>query len=119
MQLNHLDLHVPNVIESREFFINFLDFKLMSAPSSSAIAILEDESEFVLVLQKQKHPDDHYPEGFHIGFYVQEQTEVDERHQRLASSGFKVSKIEQNNRGYFFYVQAPGGFLVEINARLS
>ena len=117
MQLNHLDLHVPDVIETRDFFTRFLGFKLISSPTASTLAILENESQFILVLQKQKSPGETYPDGFHIGFYVSGRSFVDQQHAQFTNAGFQVSRIESNKRGYFFYVHAPGGFFVEINAR--
>jgi catechol 2,3-dioxygenase-like lactoylglutathione lyase family enzyme len=117
MRLNHLDLHVPDVVETRDFFIKFLEFKLVSSPTASALAILEDGAGFVLVLQTQKHPSESYPAGFHIGFSVSERSAVNERRRLMAEAGHRVSEIESNKRGYFFYVHAPGGFFVEINCR--
>jgi catechol 2,3-dioxygenase-like lactoylglutathione lyase family enzyme len=117
MTLNHLDLHVPNVFQTRDFLTEFLGFKLISSPTAPTIAILEDQDGFVLVLQKQKLDTDRYPAGFHIGFYVEGQSIVDELQTRFKSAGYSPSDIEKSRRGYYFYVPAPGGFLVEINSR--
>ena len=116
MKLNHLDLHVPNVLETRDFFVGELGFTLISAPSASTIAILKDEGGFVLVLQKQKHPNEKYPEGFHVGFYVDNRSEVDALHIKFKEKGMKISDIDSNRRGYFFYTYAPGEILIEVNS---
>ena len=73
-----------------------------------------DKDQFVLTLMKGK--DVQYPKTFHIGFPQDSREKVDFINQRLKNDGYKVaSPIESH--GYTFYVQAPGGFTIEVIKR--
>jgi esterase/lipase len=56
-----------------------------------------------------------YPGSFHIGFFIGSEAQVDEIHRQLSEDGYEVS-APQRHHGYTFYVQAPGGFTVELGA---
>jgi lactoylglutathione lyase len=45
-----------------------------------------------------------------------EQT-VDDFHDRFADEGFTVTNTEVRHGAYDFYVEAPGGFSVEVGAQ--
>src|SRR3954451_621599 len=70
MKLNHLDLQVSDVQRTVDFFEKYFDLELRSSRTSPALAILSDRHGFVLVLQRRKHDAETYPEGFHVGFLV-------------------------------------------------
>ena len=53
MQLNHIDLQVPDVQEAAAFFERWFGFELTSNRDSPAIAILRGEGDFTLVLQRR------------------------------------------------------------------
>jgi catechol 2,3-dioxygenase-like lactoylglutathione lyase family enzyme len=115
MKLNHLDLQVSDVRQSVAFFESLFGLELLSNRSSPAIAILADGTGFVLVLQRHDKP--RYPEGFHLGFLVDD---VDTVHQALArckTAGYEVSEIITNNRGTMIYCRAADGYAVEVSCR--
>ncbi|RYG15719.1 VOC family protein [bacterium] len=109
MVLNHLTLAVPEVGETKAFLEKY--FGLTDMGSRPNMAFLNDDRGMVLTLIKAK--DVSYPAFFHIGFIQESETKVDEINQRLKADGIDVSPPERSH-GYTFYVQAPGGFLVEV-----
>lgn len=56
-----------------------------------------------------------YPSNFHIGFFVDSESTVDEVNRRLRDDGYDV-KLPERTHAYNFYVSAPGGFTVELGA---
>jgi len=116
MKLNHIDLQVPDVQETAQFFERHFAFKLLTAPTAKNIAVLHDEEGFSLVLQKSKRQDEVYPEGFHIGFVLDDVEQVYSMFNRLKGEGVQVGEVLVNNRGTMFYFKIPGDVLVEISA---
>jgi lactoylglutathione lyase len=91
-------------------------FGLERRGGNAGMAFLSDEDGFVLTIMKAgtKTAVD-YPGTFHIGFFVSDEATVDEVHRRLRADGFDVADPERHH-AYGFYVQAPGGFTVELGA---
>ncbi|MCP3166174.1 VOC family protein [Myxococcus qinghaiensis] len=114
MKLNHIDLQVPDVQCTAAFFERHFDFEHTSNRASPAIAILTDREGLVLVLQRLKSPAEKYPEGFHIGFLVDDEATVLAFQERARAEGLEVSDVIRNNRGTMVYCQAPGALLVEV-----
>ncbi|MGI8485167.1 MAG: VOC family protein [Thermomicrobiales bacterium] len=112
MTINHLNLCVPNVSATRDFFERFLGFQC--ARPNDSISILVDDSGFVLTMMKAKADDSMtYPGSFHVGFYVEE-AEVHILYARMRTAYVDVGDISTLHRGTMFYVMAPGGVLIEI-----
>ncbi len=117
MILNHLDLQVTDVQATASFFETFFGLTVETNRRSPTIAFLSDSSGFVLVLQKKERPDQVYPEGFHVGFLVDDVATVEQTHQQLLAHGIDVSPIERNNRGTMIYCRHTDGILVEVSCR--
>ncbi|HEV3162514.1 MAG TPA: VOC family protein [Isosphaeraceae bacterium] len=84
MRVNHVNLTVPDVAKSREFFETYFGLRCVVAKGRDALAVLIDESGFVLTLNNfDKAAEVAYPGAFHIGFMQDSQERVDEIHQRL------------------------------------
>ncbi len=115
MKLNHLDLQVSDVQRSVEFFERCFDLELRSSRTSPAIAILGDQHGFVLVLQRRKSDTEAYPEGFHLGFLVDDVETVHRAHARVRATGLDVSDVIENNRGVMIYCKSPDGYSVEVS----
>ena len=115
MKLNHLDLQVSDVQKSVAFFESVFDLELKSSRTSPAIAFLADGHGFVLVLQRAEKPS--YPEGFHLGFIVDDVECVQRQFSRAQAAGIAVSDIIENNRGTMIYCRAPDGYSVEVSCR--
>ena len=116
MNINHLDLQVTDVQRSVVFFETFFGLTLQTNRTSPAIAILSDGAGFVLVLQRKKEPAQTYPDGFHLGFLVDEIAIVERTHAALLQAGVEVSAIDRNSRGTMIYCRHDG-ILVEVSCR--
>ena len=116
MQLNHLDLCVPDVAATAQFFTDGFGFRLLERRGRDGMAILAGEGGFVLVLTRNAEPV--YPKTFHIGFLQGSAEAVDAAHARLSAAGIEVPPVPSTMHGaYLFYCKAPGGILIEISHR--
>jgi catechol 2,3-dioxygenase-like lactoylglutathione lyase family enzyme len=114
MNLKHLNLTVTDVRAASAFLERY--FGLRSTGGNAGMAFLMDEDNFVLSLMKAgKLATVTYPSTFHIGFYAESEAKVDEINQRLREDGYGVAPPERHH-AYTFYVEAPGGFTVEVSA---
>jgi lactoylglutathione lyase len=114
MKLNHLNLTVTDVRAAVEFLEKY--FGLRRQGGNAGMAFLSDDDGFVLTLMKAgKATNVAYPGSFHIGFFVGSEQQVDEINRRLREDGYDVAAPERLH-AYTFYVQAPGGFSVELGA---
>jgi catechol 2,3-dioxygenase-like lactoylglutathione lyase family enzyme len=116
MALNHLNLTVPDVPQTRAFFETYFGFRCVAgAPQSGTFVVLVDESGFVLSLNNFTEAEEVvYPGAFHVGFRQNGQEQVDATFQRLKGDGFDMKPPHEFHGGWTFYFRAPGGFLVEV-----
>lgn len=115
MVLNHLNLAVTDVPRARAFFETYFGLRCVAERGRDAIAILVDETGFVLSLSNFDRADSvEYPGAFHIGFMQESRERVDEIYRRLTADGFQAEPPKEFHGAWTFYFQAPGGFLVEV-----
>jgi lactoylglutathione lyase len=115
MTLNHVNLTVPDVKETRSFFEKYFGFRCIAERGQQALAVLRDESGFILTLNNfDKAKEVEYPGAFHVGFMQETREQVDEIHDRLKAGGFDAPAPREFHGAWTFYVTAPGGFLVEV-----
>lgn len=110
MKLNHLNLTVSDVEDSREFLETYFGMTCVGS-RGKAFAAMFDDDQFVLTLMKGKNVQ--YPKTFHIGFPQESREKVDQINKQLKNEGYDVDPPVESH-GYTFYVQAPGGFTVEV-----
>ncbi|MBV4358289.1 VOC family protein [Pinibacter aurantiacus] len=119
MKLNHINLTVPDVKATADFFETFFSFTCLEKKGDNALAVLKGEDGFVLVITSHSfnRNDIHsYPDAFHVGFLVNSKQEVDLKYDQLLSSGYATGHAPRNMHGsYGFYFNAPGSILVEIS----
>ena len=72
---------------------------------------MKDDDGSILTLMKGS--DVQYPKTFHVGFIQENEEQVNRINQKLKDDGFMV-KPPQHLHRYTFYVEAPGGFNVEV-----
>lgn len=114
MKLNHLNLAVTDVAETVSFLEKY--FGLRRQGGNKGMAFLFDDAGMVLTLMKAgRDMPISYPANFHIGFIQESEERVNEINQRLRDDGFEVEPPQQSH-AWTFYVQAPGGFTVEVLA---
>jgi catechol-2,3-dioxygenase len=124
MKLNHLNLTVTNVGAARQFLEKYFGLQGTVDPyigkslegdnENRNFAVLYDDAGLVLTLMKSyKGGAVEYPSTFHIGFIQPSEEHVNELNRRLKEDGFAVAPPERSH-AWTFYVQAPGGFTVEV-----
>lgn len=114
MKLNHLNLTVTDVRAASAFLEKY--FGLRSMGGNAGMMFLSDDDGFVLTMMKAgRGTDVRYPGNFHIGFFIESEAQVDEINRRLKEDGYNVPAPERHH-AYGFYVEAPGGFTVELGA---
>jgi catechol 2,3-dioxygenase-like lactoylglutathione lyase family enzyme len=115
MRLNHLNLTVPDVRKTRGFFEKYFGFRCLMERGDDALVVLADESWFILTLNNfGKATEVEYPGAFHVGFLQDTRGQVDAMYERLKSDGFEAKPPHEFHGAWTFYLQAPGGFLVEV-----
>ena len=119
MKLNHLNLPVENVNESRNFFENYFDFKCIEEKGNDALVVLKGSDDFILVLMSESfNRDAHssFPSAFHVGFLVDTKEEVIEQYNKLKNGNVALKNEPKNMRGIFgFYFMSPGNILIEVS----
>jgi lactoylglutathione lyase len=115
MKLNHLNLTVTDVGAAKTFLETYFGLQCEgSVGERKNFAVLFDDSGLVLTLMKTGAAADvKYPGFFHIGFIQESEERVNEICQRLTADGFTMAP-PQRSHAWTFYVQAPGGFTVEV-----
>ena len=119
MQLNHLDLPVPNVAATAAFFTAHFGFRLCETRGNNGFALLIGSGGFALVLTRRRTQGvQDFPDTFHVGFVVESEAAVHAIHARLQAADVSGLPPVSCQRGAtLFYVQAPGGILVEVSHR--
>ena len=114
MRVNHLHLMVPSVPEAAGFFEKY--FELRKAGGNAGLTVLLDDAGFVLTLMKVgSKSTGAYPAHFHVGFFLDSEAQVDAVYSRMVADGLDVAAPKRAH-SYSFYVDAPGGFLIEVGA---
>ncbi|WP_424191192.1 VOC family protein [Ampullimonas aquatilis] len=118
MQLNHLDLPVPQTSATKAFFVEHLGFTCVFE-REDGLTVLIDEAGFALTLSPLPSGESlKYPTGFHVGFNFQEEAQVVQAHDRLASMGVEIVRpLGQLGGALTFHCNAPGPVLVEFGWR--
>jgi catechol 2,3-dioxygenase-like lactoylglutathione lyase family enzyme len=121
MQLNHLDLPVPDVAATAAFFTSHFGFRLHETRGNNGFALLLGTGGFALVLTRRRAEGvQDFPDTFHIGFLVESEAAVHALHTRLQAAGVPdLPPVSFQRDATLFYVQAPGGVLVEVSHRSS
>ena len=118
MRINHLNLTVTDVRAAANFFVTY--FGLQNMGGNAGMTLLTDLPEYsgmMLTLMKAKPSTfNGYPETFHVGFFIQDRAEVDALAALLRTDGYEFDDPADTGHSYGFYVNAPGGIMVEVGA---
>jgi lactoylglutathione lyase len=115
MKLNHLNLSVTDVRETKAFLANY--FQLEDGGGNANIGFLRDDNGMVLTLTSMKvggESDVRYPATFHIGFIQENEEKVNSIHAQLVADGFNPPAPSRQHGSWTFYFAAPGGFVIEV-----
>jgi lactoylglutathione lyase len=122
MKLNHLNLTVSDVVETRKFLEKYFGLQGDVNPytgegtggGNDGFAVLFDDGGLVLTLiRAARGTEVKYPPTFHIGFMQESEEKVNEINRRLKEDGFDVEPPRRMH-AWTFYCRAPGGFDVEV-----
>lgn len=127
MKLNHLNLTVPDVRETRAFLETYFGLQGTTNPYTGEaippgrggdfINVLFDDAGMVLTLTRATPGTEvRYPESFHIGFGQPSAEHVNEINARLKADGYEVEPPQRAHGSWTFYFRAPGGFVIEVMA---
>jgi catechol 2,3-dioxygenase-like lactoylglutathione lyase family enzyme len=121
MQLNHLDLPVPDVAATAAFFTTHFGFRLCETRGNNGFALLLGEGGFALVLTRRRAEGTHdFPANFNVGFLVYSEAALHPIRARLRAADVPDLPPVSFQRGAtLFYVHAPGGVLVEVSHRYA
>lgn len=111
MKLNHLNLTVTDVPQTRELLERYFGLTCL-AQREDTFAMMTDDNGSALSLMEGKKVD--YPGTFHIGFVQESEERVDEINRRLKHDGFEVKSPARLHGAWSFYFQAPSGFMIEV-----
>lgn len=115
MKLNHLNLTVTDVRAASAFLEKYFGLRPMGGNAGMGFMTDDDDAwGFVLTLMKAGKVE--YPANFHVGFFVDSRETVEAVNRRLKEDGFDVPAPEDTGHSYGFYVEAPGGFTIELGA---
>lgn len=115
MHMNHINLSVANVRETKVFMETYFDLKFLGGPNPEKIVAALDENGSLIALSNFSENDDFkYPGTFHIGFNLSSREKVDAMHDRMTTDGLKIGKLIEFHGAWTFYVNAPGGFIIEV-----
>ena len=112
MRLNHINLTVSDVEASKTFLMTYFGLRESSSRNKNQAFLHDDDG---LVLSMFKGKDATYPAMFHIGFIQNSPADVDAIYARMTADGI-VADPPRQLHGWTFYVNAPGGFMVEVLA---
>ncbi|GCE51250.1 catechol 2,3-dioxygenase-like lactoylglutathione lyase family enzyme [Thermosporothrix hazakensis] len=112
MILNHVNLTVTDVPTAAAFLEKYFDMRQHEG-GNKGFTVLFDDRGLVLTLMKAREVS--YPKTFHIGFGQESEERVNEIYQRLIADGYQADP-PQRSHAWTFYIQAPGGFTIEVLA---
>ena len=111
MKLNHLNLTVTDVLAAHGFLQTYFGMTPLTEPDPN-MGFLTDENGMVLSLFRGKEVS--YPKLFHIGFIQANEAGVNSLNARLKADGYDVPEPSHQHGSWTFYMEAPGGFAVEV-----
>lgn len=116
MKLNHLNLTVTDVLETRQFLEKYFGLRTIDGiGDKESIAVMFDDNELMLVLLKLDGTTKvEYPASFHIGFMQESEERVNQINQLLQDDGFDVKPPCRLHDTWTFFLNAPDGFTIEV-----
>ena len=116
MRINHLNLPAANPSEAARFFEEFFGLRCVEEKGRDALIVMFDDAGVSFLLSNfDPSAAPKCPRDFHIGFIQEDKQHVQTLFDRLKTAGF-VDKPPQSIHGnWSFYVQSPGGILVEVS----
>ena len=112
MKLNHLNLTVTDVPETRRLFETYFGLKGLEEGGDEKFDAVFDDDGSVITLMR--HDEVSYPKTFHLSFIQESEERVNEINRRLKEDGFDVKPPKRFHGSWTFYFRPPGGFMIEV-----
>ncbi|HEY8958448.1 VOC family protein [Chitinophaga sp.] len=122
MQLNHLNLSVKDVPAARALFETYFGFTCNDPKLNDTLSVLNGSDGFILVLMNQRmneHGNHTYPDVFHIGFYLEDETAVNTMWEQLKNGGIEPQQTPQVMRKTFGFYFTFDTFMVEVTTPIK
>lgn len=117
MHLNHLHIKAKNLDATRKFYEEYFGFT--KAFDHEGAAFLMDDSGFLLAIfeYKEGQQQHHYPEWFHFGFCVQDESSVRRLYAEMRANQIEFARpLKEFDDGTVnFYCIDPAGHNVEVS----
>jgi lactoylglutathione lyase len=117
MKLNHINLSVTEVMPTVSLLETYFGLRRSGGPCNDAMAFMQDDNDSLIALFKAREVT--YPRMFHVGFVQESAEQVREIHARLKVDGFELPEPQENHGRLTFSFNAPGGFVIEVEAFLG
>ena len=114
MKLNHLNLTVTDLPEANQFLQTYFGLRPMEGGNATMVGLFDDDGLVLTLMKGGQSAEVSYPASFHIGFLQASEAQVDDLNRRLSDDGFDVRPPRRMHGAWAFYIQAPGGFSIEV-----
>lgn len=119
MKLNHVNICTSDVARAASFFTGHFGFTPLGTERPNFSVLLGTDG-FALNLMRPGKAVVSYPEGFHVGFFVDSPEEAHAKHAELMGAGWNPGPVEDLVRGGYasttFYCPLLDGVLVEVGS---
>jgi catechol-2,3-dioxygenase len=113
MKLNHINLTVTDVPASAEFLQKYFGMRLAEGSEKNFVVLFDDDNLVLTLMKSPRSQEVNYPATFHIGFMQASDEDVNALNRRMQEDGYDVAPPARLH-AWTFYVNAPGGFQVEV-----
>nr|WP_294859764.1 VOC family protein [uncultured Fluviicola sp.] len=114
MKLNHINLVVSNVEEATRFFEQNFDFASVEIKGDHIISIMKGTDDFTLVIMAPKEGKANYPDAFHVGFMLDNESEVIAQYEKLKNNGIEVGQEPRKIRDSFGFYFTFDTLMIEV-----
>ena len=120
MKLNHIDLQVSNVSAAREFFETHFGLRC-TYQRREQLALMDDGDGLVLAVSNLfDSPPPVYPNDFHIGFILDNESDVRAVRDRLVTANVPIkTDLSRGGPNIYFMCVGPDGVVIEVRAPLE
>lgn len=119
MKLNHINLVVSNIPEAITLFETYFNFKCTERKGDNIIAVLKSPDDFTLVIMTNKEGQAIYPDTFHIGFMLENESAVTATFEKLKSGGVAVGQEPRKIRDSFGFYFTFDNIMIEVGHYLT
>jgi len=113
MDLNHLHLHVRDILRARRFYGTYFGFE-NEGVKEEGFLIVRNADGFDLAFMEDPNPDP-FPKWFHFGFRLPSREAVLGLHDRLKADGVEITRpVEDHGSWMSFRCADPDGHSIEV-----